>query len=58
MKNVTFFKASMIAFCGAALTLTSCGGSCPARQNRDSTAGTTPHQKKATYTKKNTNTEF
>lgn len=58
MKKVNFFQASMIALCGAALTLTSCGGSCPAGQDGDSTAVKTTEMKKAPYQKKYTNADF
>lgn len=58
MKKVNFFQASMIALCGAALTLTSCGGSCPAGQGGDSTAVKTTEMKKAPYQKKYTNADF
>ncbi len=58
MKKVNFFQASMIALCGAALTLTSCGGSRPAGQDGDSTAVKTTEMKKAPYQKKYTNADF
>lgn len=58
MKKANLFKVSMIALCGAALTLTSCGGSCPAGQSADSTAQNTTDMKKVPYQKKYTNADF
>ena len=57
MKKLNFLKASMIALCGAALTLTSCGGG-QSGQGADSTAVKTTDMKKAPYQKKYTNADF
>ena len=57
MKKLNLFKVSMIALCGAALTLTSCGGG-QSGQGADSTAVKTTDMKKAPYQKKYTNADF